>query len=417
MKTQEFKSTEINMQNIKAQFPELQRVINGKPVVFLDSAATSQKPQRMIDKLVEYYSNYNANVHRGVYSLSAEATEEYDNARELVRKFINARSSSEVIYTKGTTEAINLLARAWGDEFVKEGDEIILTELEHHSNLVPWQLLAQRTGCKLRFIPIDDNAVLQLDEYKKLLNEKTRLVAFNGQSNSMGTLNPIREITDLAHQAGALVLVDGAQYVPHNKIDVQELDLDFLAFSGHKMCGPTGIGILYGKEELLDKIPPFLGGGDMIDTVEYEISTYSKLPIKFEAGTPNIGGAIVLGEAIRFLNDLGMDNIRDHERELTEYAMQRFSSNPKLKIYGPKDINQRGGAISFNHEKIHPHDLAQILDSESICIRAGHHCTQPLMRKFGIAATSRASFYVYNAKEDIDRLMEVLARAEDMFGL
>ena len=263
---------------------------------------------------------------------------------------------------------------------------------------------------------MDDYAVLQLDEYKKLLSAKTKLVAFNGQSNSMGTLNPIRELTDLAHEAGALVLVDGAQYVPHNKVDVQALNIDFLAFSGHKMCAPTGIGILYGKENILEEMPPFLGGGDMIDTVYYDHSTYTSLPIKFEAGTPNIGGAIVLGEAIRFLNDLGMENIRQHENELTKYAYHKLSQNPKLKIYGPRELEKRGGAISFNHQEIHPHDLAQILDSERICIRAGHHCTQPLMRKFGIAATSRASFYVYNTFEDIDRLIEALNKADSMFG-
>ncbi len=412
----DIKSATSKIENIKSEFPELNRVINGKPVVFLDSAATSQKPQRVIDKLVEYYSNYNANVHRGVYSLSMESTEEYDTARELVREFINARSTNEIIYTKGTTEAINLLARAWGDANIKKGDEIILTELEHHSNLVPWQMLSQRTGCKLKFVPIDDHAVLQIDEYKKLLSDKTKLVAFNGQSNSMGTLNPIKEMTEIAHDAGALVLVDGAQYVPHNKIDVQALDIDFLAFSGHKMCGPTGIGILYGKEKILDEMPPFLGGGDMIDMVHYEYSTYTKLPIKFEAGTPNIAGAIVLGEAIRFLNDLGMDNVREHERELTAYALEKFQQNPKIKIYGTTDLDKRGGAISFKYEDIHPHDLAQILDSESICIRAGHHCTQPLMRKFGIAATSRASFYVYNTKDDVDRLIEVLEKADEMFS-
>lgn len=405
------------MDNIKAQFPELNRIIDGKPVIFLDSAATSQKPQRVIDKMVEYYSRYNANVHRGVYSLSMESTEAYDTARELVRDFINARSTSEVIFTKGTTEGINLLARAWGDATLKAGDEIILTELEHHSNLVPWQLLSQRTGCVLKFIPVDEFAVLQLDEYKKMLSDKTRLVAFNGQSNSMGTINPIEEITRLAHQTGALVLVDGAQYVPHNKVDVQALDIDFLAFSSHKMCGPTGIGVLYGKEKLLESIPPFLGGGDMIDTVYYDHSTYTGLPIKFEAGTPNIGGAIVLGEAIRFLNDLGMDNVRRHESELTEYAYNKLSQNPQLKIYGPRELEKRGGAISFNHKEIHPHDLAQILDSERICIRAGHHCTQPLMRKFGIAATSRASFYVYNTIDDIDRMIEVLGKAESIFGI
>ncbi|HEQ98476.1 MAG TPA: cysteine desulfurase [candidate division Zixibacteria bacterium] len=405
------------LDNIKAEFPELNRVINSKPVVFLDSAATSQKPMRVIDKLVEYYSNYNANVHRGVYSLSMESTEEYDTARELVREFINARSTNEIIYTRGTTEAINLLARSWGDANIGKDDEIILTELEHHSNLVPWQMLSQRTGCKLRFIPVDDFAVLLIDEYKKLLSEKTKLVAFNGQSNSMGTLNPIKEITALAHDVGALVLVDGAQYVPHNKVDVRDLDVDFLAFSGHKMCGPTGIGILYGREKLLDEMPPFLGGGDMIDTVHYEYSTYTGLPIKFEAGTPNIAGAIVLGEAIRFLNDLGMENIRKHEYELTAYTMQKLQQIPKIKIYGTTDLRQRGGAISFEYEGIHPHDLAQILDSESICIRAGHHCTQPLMRKFGIAATSRASFYIYNTREDVDRLMEGLAKADQIFGL
>jgi cysteine desulfurase / selenocysteine lyase len=407
----------MSMNNLKAHFPELNRIIDGKPVIFLDSAATSQKPQRVIDKLVEYYSNYNANVHRGVYSLSAESTEAYDNARVIVKEFINALSISEVIFTKGTTEGINLLARSWGDTFIKAGDEIILTELEHHSNLVPWQLLSQRTGCLLKFIPVDDHAVLQIDKFKELLSDKTKLVAFNGQSNSMGTINPIKKMTTLAHDAGALVLIDGAQYVPHNQIDVQDLDIDFLAFSGHKMCGPTGIGILYGKEMLLEKIPPFLGGGDMIDTVHYEYSTYTELPIKFEAGTPNIGGAIVLGEAIRFLNDLGMDSIRQHEHELTEYTLKRLQEIPRISIYGPTDINQRGGAISFEYDGIHPHDVAQILDSEGVCIRAGHHCTQPLMRKFGIAATSRASFYVYNTNDDIDRFIDVLKKAGDVFGI
>jgi len=288
----------MNIQQIRGQFPELQRVINGRPITFLDSAATSQQPQPVIDKMVEYYSRYNANVPRGIYSLSAEATAEYDRARELVRAFINARSTSEIIFTKGTTEGINLLARAWGDEFIGRDDEIILTELEHHSNLVPWQLLAQRRGCKLKFVPVDEQAVLRVEEYKRMLSDRKRLVAFNGQSNSMGTLNPIVEITRLAHGAGALVLLDGAQYVPHNRVDVQALDIDFLVFSGHKMCGPTGIGILYGKEDILEKIPPFLGGGDMIDTVHYEHSTYTKLPVRLEAGPRNICGVIVLGAAI-----------------------------------------------------------------------------------------------------------------------
>jgi cysteine desulfurase/selenocysteine lyase len=409
-------SNKISMSDIKSQFPELGRIINGKPLVFLDSAATSQKPQRVIDKLVEYYSNYNANVHRGVYTLSMEATEEYDKARELIRDFINAGSSDEIVFTRGTTESINLVARSWGDQNIKAGDEIILTELEHHSNLVPWQLLSQRTGCTLKFVPVDDHAVLDLVEYKKLLSSKTKLVAFTGQSNSMGTITPMREMIELAHETGALVLIDGAQYVPHNKIDVQALDIDFLAFSGHKMCGPTGIGVLYGKKALLDDMPPFLGGGDMIETVHYEYSTYAKTPTKFEAGTQDIGGVIALGEAIRFLNDIGMESIRQHEHELTEYALNRLAENPKIRLYGPAQVEQRGGAISFVYEGIHPHDLAQILDSENICIRAGHHCTQPLMRKFGIAATSRASFYIYNNTEDVDRLMETLSRADSLFS-
>jgi cysteine desulfurase/selenocysteine lyase len=409
-------SNKISMSDIKSQFPELGRIINGKPLVFLDSAATSQKPQRVIDKLTEYYTNYNANVHRGVYTLSMEATEEYDKARELIRDFINAGSSDEIVFTRGTTESINLVARSWGDQNIKAGDEIILTELEHHSNLVPWQLLSQRTGCTLKFVPVDDHAVLDLVEYKKLLSSKTKLVAFTGQSNSMGTITPMREMIELAHETGALVLIDGAQYVPHNKIDVQALDIDFLAFSGHKMCGPTGIGVLYGKKALLDDMPPFLGGGDMIETVHYEYSTYAKTPTKFEAGTQDIGGVIALGEAIRFLNEVGMDNINRHEHKLTEYALRRFAENPKIKLYGPAELDKRGGAISFVYEGIHPHDLAQILDSENICIRAGHHCTQPLMRKFGIAATSRASFYIYNNTEDVDRLMETLSRADSLFS-
>jgi cysteine desulfurase/selenocysteine lyase len=402
---------------IRQDFPILARQVHGKPLVYLDSTASSQKPLAVIEAMSEYYRLYNANVHRGVYEISEEATARMEKARVKVARFINARQSKQIIFTRNTSESINLAAYAWGGAHIHAGDLIVLTEMEHHSNLVPWQLLAQRSGARLEFIPVSDDGLLRLDVYEKLLEQQPKLVAFAHMSNVLGTITPAREIIAKAHAAGALALVDAAQSVPHLPVDVQELDADFLCFSGHKMLGPTGIGVLYGKREILEEMPPFMGGGDMIRTVHLRESTWNDLPWKFEAGTPAIAESIGLGAAVDYLSALGMEEVHRLEQEITTYAMEQLSTVPGLTIYGPP-ADQRGGVVSFTLADIHPHDLASILDQElGVAIRAGHHCAQPLMERYGLAATARASFYIYTIPADIDTLVRGLHKALEIFQL
>jgi cysteine desulfurase / selenocysteine lyase len=406
------------VEDIRNDFPILTRQVHGgKPLVFLDSAASSQKPAAVIDAMNVYYRTYHANVHRGVYEISEEATAAMEKARVKIARFINARQSKQIIFTRNTSEGLNLLAYSWGSANIHAGDLIILTEAEHHSNLVPWQLLAQRTGARLEFIPVDDNGLLRLDVYEQLLQQEPKLVAFTHMSNVLGTITPAQQMIAQAHEAGAIAVLDGAQSVPHLPIDVQALDVDFLCFSGHKMLGPTGVGVLYGKRALLEAMPPFMGGGEMIRTVKLRESTWNDLPWKFEAGTPAIAEAIGLGAAVDYLNDLGMNAVMQHEREITTYALEQLQAIPGLTIYGP-DASKRGGVISFTLDDIHPHDLSSILDQEvGVAIRAGHHCAQPLMDRYGLAATARASFYVYTTKEEIDVLVQGLHKAQQIFSL
>lgn len=403
--------------DIRKDFPILSRQVHGKPLVYLDSTASSQKPYQVIEAMSAYYETTHANVHRGVYEISEEATAKMEKARVKVARFIKARQSKQIIFTRNTTESINLVAYSWGNTNISSGDLIVLTEMEHHSNLVPWQLLAQRTGARLEFVPITDEGLLRLDIYEQLLQQKPRLVAFTHMSNVLGTINPVQQMIAQAHAAGATVLIDAAQSVPHMPVDVQALDADFLCFSSHKMLGPTGVGVLYGKRDLLEAMPPFMGGGDMIRTVGLRQSTWNDLPWKFEAGTPSIAEAIGLGAAVDYLNELGMENVRQHEQEITAYAMAQLQTVPGLTIYGP-DATLRGGVISFTLGDIHPHDLASILDQEvGVAIRAGHHCAQPLMERYAIAATARASFYVYTVPADIDVLVQGLHKALQIFNL
>src|SRR6266581_3632968 len=403
--------------DIRHDFPILSRQVHGKPLVYLDSTASSQKPLAVIDAMNHYYKNYHANVHRGVYQISEEATAAMEKARVKVARFINARQSKQVIFTRNTTESINLVAYTWGQANIHAGDLIILTEMEHHINLVPWQLLASRTGARLEFIPVTDDGLLRLDVYEQLLQQEPKLVAFTHMSNVLGTINPVQQMIAQAHTAGAIVLLDGAQGAPHMPVDVQALDVDFLCFSGHKMLGPTGIGILYGKRDLLEAMPPFMGGGEMIRKVGLRESSWNDLPWKFEAGTPAIAEAIGEGVAVDYLATLGMENVQRHEQEITGYAMEQLRSVPGLTIYGP-EAAQRGGVISFTLGDIHPHDLASILDQEmGIAIRAGHHCAQPLVERFGLAAMARASFYVYTIPEEIDVLVQGLHKALQIFNL
>ena len=400
---------------IRQDFPILARQVHGKPLVYLDSTASSQKPLSVIETMTEYYHMYNANVHRGVYEISEEATARMEKARVKVARFINARHSKQVIFTRNTSESINLVAYTWGSANIHAGDLIVLTEMEHHSNLVPWQLLAQRTGARLEFIPVDENGLLRLDIYAQLLEQKPKLVAFAHMSNVLGTITPAREMIAQAHAVGAVTVLDGAQSVPHLPVDVQALDADFLCFSGHKMLGPTGIGVLYGKRELLEAMPPFMGGGDMIRTVHLRESTWNDLPWKFEAGTPAIAEAIGLGAAVDYLNELGMENVARHEQEITAYALEQLSAVPGLTIYGPP-AGERGGVVSFTLGEIHPHDLASILDQEvGVAIRAGHHCAQPLMERYDLTATARASFYIYTVQSDVDTLVQGLHKAIEVF--
>ena len=400
---------------VRKDFPILGRTMAGKPLVYLDSAVTSQKPRQVIEALTDFYEKHNANVHRGIYPLGEEATAAYEGAREKVAAFVGAPDPSNIVFTRGTTESINLVAHGWGRKFLKEGDEIVLTEMEHHSNIVPWQLCAQDTGAVLRYAPITDDGVLELDAIRSTISDRTRIIGVTGQSNVLGTLTPLREIAEIAHDAGAKVLVDGAQFVSHNPVNVGELDVDFLTFSGHKMLGPTASGGLYGRRELLEEMDPFLGGGEMIQEVFPDRSTYKDPPWRFEAGTPAIAQAVGLGAAVDYLEDLGMKNVREHERELAAYALERLSETG-ARIFGPMDPDLRGGAVSFWFKNVHPHDLATILGQEGVAIRAGHHCAQILMRRLGVPATARASFYVYTVEEEIDALVEALARAEEVFA-
>ena len=403
-----------SIEEIRSNFPILWRQVNGHPLAYLDNAATSQKPLAVLDAMDDYYRRTNANVHRGVHTLSEEATALYEGARGRIARFINASSSKEVIFTRNATEAINLLAYSWGLDTLKPGDEVLITQMEHHANIVPWQLICQRTGATLRYVPIDAKGTLRLDLLDELLTERTRLFAFVAMSNVLGTINPVAELVERAHDVGALALVDGAQSVPHLPVDVQALKSDFLVFSGHKMCGPTGIGVLHGRCELLESMPPFLGGGDMIREVRLEGSSWNTLPWKFEAGTPAIAEVIGLGAAVDYLTNLGMAWVQQREHDLVNYAMDRMSKVEGLRILGPA-AEQRGGAVAFTFNEIHPHDISALLDAEGIAIRAGHHCAQPIHDCYGIAATARASFYFYNTFEEIDRLIVALEKVQQVF--
>jgi cysteine desulfurase/selenocysteine lyase len=405
----------LEVETIRADFPILSRRINGKPLVYLDSAATSQKPASVIEAMDDYYRRYNANPHRGVYAISEEATAAYESARERVGAFINAPSAKEVVFTRNTTEAINLVRYSWGRANIKAGDRILLTEMEHHSNLVPWQLLAKEVGARLEFLCIDDDGLLLLEQLERKL-DGVKLLAITHQSNTLGTINPIKAITALARRAGAMVLIDGAQAVPHMPVDVQDLGVDFYAFSGHKMCGPTGIGVLWARRSLLESMPPFLGGGDMIKRVKLTDASWNDLPWKFEAGTPSVAEGVGLGAAVDYLRRLGMDAVRAHERTILDYAMEKLQEVEGITIYGPKDPELHGGALSFTLPNIHPHDLATLIDREGIAVRAGHHCTQPLMDRLGVAATTRASFYIYNRPDEVDQLVSGIQKAQKVFA-
>ena len=409
-------SSRLDQTALRAQFPTLAQEVGGYPLVYLDNAATSQKPRYVLDVLAAYYEHDNANVHRGIHELSRRATVAFEDARAKLANFIGAADSAELVWTRGTTEAINLVARSWGQDNLGEGDEILLSSLEHHSNIVPWQLVASRTGARLRYIEMDEQGRLILDDLSELLTERTRMVAISHISNALGTVNPVREIVEQAKKVGALVLVDGAQAVPHRRVDVQELGCDFYAFSGHKMCGPTGSGALWARRSLLESMPPYQGGGEMIRNVGREESTWAEIPHKFEAGTPNIAGAIALGAAADFLDEVGFDAIAEHERELLGYALERLDDLGGVRVYGPTDLNERSGVISFTMGDAHPHDISTILDSKGIAIRAGHHCAQLVMHHFDISATARASFYLYNSRDDVDRLVEGLASVKEIFG-
>ncbi len=403
----------MNVQEVKAQFPILEQEINGYPLVYLDSAATSQKPLAVIEAVNRYYREYNSNVHRGVHTLGNYATEGYEGAREKVRRFIGAASTQEIIFTRGTTTSLNLVAASYARQVCEEGDEIVITPMEHHSNLIPWQQVAKATGATLKYIDLNEDGTLNMADARQKITDRTKVVACTHVSNVLGTINPIAELAQLAHQHGAVIVVDGAQSTPHMSVNVQELGVDFYAFSGHKMCAPTGIGVLYGRKELLEQMEPIEFGGEMIDTVDLYESTWKELPHKFEGGTPIIAGAIGLGAAIDFLNEIGLEAIHQHEQRLVDYALNRLEEIKGLTIYGPKE---RGGLVTFNLGEIHPHDVATVLDSYGIAVRAGHHCAQPLMRWLKVTATARASFYLYNTEEDVDRLVEGLLKTKEYFG-
>jgi cysteine desulfurase/selenocysteine lyase len=405
----------LDLESIRKDFPILERVVNGHPLVYLDSAATSQKPREVIEALVDYYERHNANIHRSAHTLAEEATALYEDARAKIARFVGADDPTSIVFNRGTTESVNLVAHGWGRKFLQEGDEILLSEVEHHSNIIPWQLAAKDTGVRLRYVPVTDEGYLDLEALDGLLTRRTRMVAITGMSNVLGTMPPIRRIADAAHAVGALVLVDGAQLVPHAPVDVTELDCDFLTISGHKMLGPTASGGLYARREILDSMDPFMGGGEMIREVYPDHATWHEVPWKFEAGTMNIAQEIGLGAAVDYLGRVGMDAIRRHEEELTGHAIERLTE-AGARVFGPTDTSQRGAEVSFWYRDIHPHDLATVLDQEGVAIRAGHHCAQILMRRLGVPATARASFYLYNTAEDVDALVTALERADAIFN-
>lgn len=400
---------------IRKDFPILFQEVNDEPLVYLDNAATTQKPTQVLDVLRHYYEHDNANVHRGVHTLAERATADYENSREKVRAFINAKETAEVLFTRGTTTGLNWLARSYGDAFIKEGDEIVISYMEHHSNIIPWQQLVERKGATLRYLPLTDEGFIDMTAAKEIINEKTAIVSLAYVSNVLGVINPIKELAEMAHANNAVMIVDGAQAAPHMAVDVQDLDADFFAFSGHKMCGPTGIGVLYGKRKWLEQMEPVEFGGEMIDFVNLFDSTWKELPWKFEAGTPNIAGAIALGAAVDYLNEIGMDNIHRYEQELVDYVLPKLHEIDGITTYGPQDPAHHTGVIAFNLDGIHPHDVATALDMEGIAVRAGHHCAQPLMNYLNLPATARASFYFYNTKEDADRLIEAIKATKEFF--
>ncbi|MFW0807751.1 cysteine desulfurase [Bacillus pumilus] len=402
----------MNIKDVREQFPILHQQVNGHDLVYLDSAATSQKPRVVIDAMNEYYRSYNSNVHRGVHTLGTKATDAYEGAREKVRAFIRASSVQEIIFTRGTTTALNTVAISYARANLKEGDEIVITHMEHHANIIPWQQAAKATGATLKYIPLQEDGTLSLEDVKQTITHQTKIVAVTHVSNVLGTINPIKEIAKIAHDHGAIIVVDGAQSTPHMQIDVQDLDCDFFAFSGHKMCGPTGIGVLYGKKDLLNNMEPAEFGGEMIDFVDLYDSTWKELPWKLEAGTPIIAGAVGLGKAIDFLNEIGMEEVSRYEHQLATYALERFKELEGATVYGPQ---HRAGLVTFNLDDVHPHDASTVLDTEGVAIRAGHHCAQPLMKWLGVSATARASFYLYNTEEEIDELIAALRKTKEYF--
>lgn len=403
----------MDVKAIREQFPILDQEVNGYPLVYLDSSATSQKPISVIEAVNKYYREDNSNVHRGVHTLGTRATDQYEGAREKVRDFINAKSTAEIIFTRGTTTSLNMVASSYGRANLKPGDEIVITPMEHHSNIIPWQQIAKATGATLKYLPLLENGTIALEDVKEVITDQTKIVAITHVSNVLGTINPIKEIAEIVHRQNAILVVDGAQGIPHMEVDVQEMDCDFYAFSGHKMCGPTGIGVLYGKRELLENMEPVEFGGEMIDFVNLYDSTWKELPWKFEAGTPIIAGAIGLAAAIDFLKAVGQDNILKHEQRLAKYAMEQMHTIDGISIYGPEE---RAALVTFNLDEVHPHDTATVLDAAGIAVRAGHHCAQPLMKWLNVTATARASFYLYNTEEDIDRLVAGLLKAKEYFG-
>jgi cysteine desulfurase/selenocysteine lyase len=413
---QETLKTHLDVEAIRRDFPILDRQVRGKPLVYLDNAASSQKPRAVIEAITRFYEQHNSNVHRGVHTLSDEATDAFEQARTKVARFIKAPSSKGVVFVRGATEALNLVAHSWGRFRLKPGDEIVVSRMEHHSNLIPWQLVARDTGAKLRFVHLNADGTVNLSQAAEVITERTRLVAVSHMSNVLGTINPVRPLADMAHAVGALMVVDGAQSAPHMPVDVGELGCDFFAFSGHKMLGPTGVGALWGREALLDEMEPYQGGGSMIAEVTCDTATWNELPYKFEAGTPDIAGAVGLGAAIDYLNGLGMENVRRHEVELTAYALEALSGVEDLLVFGSLDPEVRGGVISFNLYDIHPHDVGTILDQQGIAIRAGHHCCQPLMSWLDVPGTARASFYVYNTREEVDLLVAGLEKVKEVMG-
>ncbi|MGG4488494.1 cysteine desulfurase [Metabacillus idriensis] len=402
----------MNIQDIRSLFPILDQQVNGQNLVYLDSAATSQKPLPVIEALDRYYREYNSNVHRGVHTLGTKATDGYEGAREKVRKFINAHSAEEIIFTRGATTALNTVAASYGRANLQAGDEIVITHMEHHANVIPWQQLAKATGATLKYIPLQEDGTISLEDARETITDSAKIVSVMQVSNVLGTINPIKEIAELAHSKGAIMVVDGAQSAPHMKIDVQDLNCDFFAFSAHKMCGPTGVGVLYGKKALLENMEPVEFGGEMIDFVGLYESTWKELPWKFEAGTPIIAGAIGLGAAIDFLSEIGLDNIEAYEHKLADYALERLSEVEGITIYGPK---KRAGLVTFNIEDVHPHDVATVLDAEGIAVRAGHHCAQPLMKWLNVSSTARASFYLYNTEEEVDKLVAGIIKTKEYF--